>query len=63
MEKTNPYAMIVHKLDSDWIKTARDRYMAMLNKYAFCSKFDEWPDYEPGVNVLTPSKWNQPEIL
>ena len=62
VESSAPYAIIVHRLDKEFMEQGLMKYEQMLSTYAFCKKMNDWPDYAPGISTLELPKWEKDKI-
>lgn len=59
-EKTPPYAVNILEANEYFIRSGRDMYRTMLNKYAECESSGVWPGYMNGsINILGLPGWLQ----
>jgi len=57
VEKTPPYDVAVHTLDSDGVGRGYMRVLARMALLAECLRTDSWPGYEPRIHTISLPHW------
>lgn len=57
VEKTPPYAVVVHVLGEPSIQLGRETYERQLDYFRQCVEFDSWPSYATAIQTTDVPQW------
>lgn len=63
VEKSAPYAVACYRLKGESIDMGRVQIAKLLNEYAICKKFNNWPGYSDGFEDVTLSPYAARRIM
>lgn len=58
-EKQAPYAVAVYQLDEESIEIGRRKYRFWLARYRECLERNEWPGYDPTIQLISLPDWKK----
>ncbi len=61
IEKTAPYGIGVYKADQEMLDIGREKCQEALALIATCEDLQQWPDYSPGVELISLPPWLRPK--